>query len=157
MLVCKREIKLKVARGQIETTTDRTLSFALFGPISLQTRADIMATIAVPSERIDLELTFGVKYERNQMLFMNVCCNWNEQMLQYCSTVFNNRLLRYFSPLPLSVLSPVSFHFPPLAHPSFSLLPFSLPPSLFLPHCPPSYPPRLLPDSVLCAVAVLSD
>lgn len=58
---------------------------------------------------------------------MNVCCNWNEQMLQYCSTVFNNRLLCYFSPLPLSVLSPVSFHFPLLAHSSFSLLPFSLP------------------------------
>lgn len=55
MLVCKREIKLKVARGKIETATDRTLSFALFRPIFFQTRADIMATIAVPSERIDLE------------------------------------------------------------------------------------------------------
>lgn len=61
-----------------------------------------MATIAVPSECIDLELTFGVKYERSQILFMNVCCNWNEQMLQYCSTVFNNRLsCAIFLPYPV--------------------------------------------------------
>lgn len=113
-----------------------------------------MATIAVPSECIDLEVTFGVKYERSQILFMNVCCNWNEQMLQYCSTVFNNRLHVLFFFSTLSVQSPVSFHFPPLAHPSSSLL--SFPPSLFLSSHFPSifFSP---PESVLCAVAVLSD
>lgn len=102
-----------------------------------------MATIAVPSECIDL-LTFGVKNERSQILFMNVGCNWNEQMLQYCSTVFSNRHLVLFFSSTLSLQSPVSFHFPPLTHPSSSLL--SFPPSL----CSP-------PDSVLCALAVLSD
>ena len=113
-----------------------------------------MATIAVPSECIDLELTFGVKYERSQILFMNVCCNWNEQMLHYCSAVFNNRLLVLFFFPALSVQSPVSFHFPPLAHPSSS--PLSFPASLALPF-PASLPRFSPPDSVLCAVAVLSD
>lgn len=104
-----------------------------------------MATITVPSEFIDLELTFGVKYERSQIVFMNGRRNWNEQMLQYCSTVFNNRLLVLFFFSPLSVQS---------CFLSFS----SNGPSFFLPAVLTTFSLlSLLPDSVLCAVAVLSD
>lgn len=91
-----------------------------------------MATLAVPSEFIDLELTFGVKYERSQIVFMNGCCNWNEQMLQYCSSMLDNKLLVLFFSSALCV---ECLLFPLMPHPS----------------------PSLLPDSVLCAMAVLSD
>lgn len=42
---------------------------------------------------------------------MNVRCNWNEQMLQYCSTVFNNRLL-FFSSIPSFSSTGPSFFLP---------------------------------------------
>lgn len=109
-----------------------------------------MAAITAPSERIDSGLTFGVKYERSQIAFMNVRCNWNEQMLQYCSTVFNNRHSR-FIPVP---------RFPSFSTDGPILLPA---PSVLsgLPHytSPLPYHPSFshLPDSVLRAVAVLSD
>lgn len=55
------------------------------------------------------------------MVFMNVRCNWNEQMLQYCSAVFNNRLLTPFFSSALSFQSPpFPFSFPS-AGPSFFL------------------------------------
>lgn len=113
-----------------------------------------MATIAVPSECIDLELTFGVKYERSQILFMNVCCNWNEQMLQYCATVFNNRLsCAIFLPYPVCSIP----RFLSFSSAGSSLLLLLLPTVFASLPCyisPPSFSP---PDSVLCAVAVLSD
>ncbi len=69
---------------------------------------------------------------------MNVCCNWNEQMLQYCSTVFNNRLLVLFFFSALSVQSRfLSFS---SAGPSFFLpAVLSSPPHDTFPPSPPSF------------------
>ncbi len=71
---------------------------------------------------------------------MNVCCNWNEQMLQYCSTVFNNRLS-----CAIFLLYPVC-SFPRFL--SFS----SAGSSLFLPHCSFYSFPSIFPTSRLCAL-----
>lgn len=125
-----------------------------------------MAGVAVPSECIDL-LTFGVKDERSQILLMNVGRNWNEQMLQYCSTVLTNRFLLLFFFPPCLFNPPFPFPFFSADSSLFLLAVLSFLSSLILPShhlSPPSSlpsPPLTSrphhPDSVLCAVAVLSD
>lgn len=73
---------------------------------------------------------------------MNVCCNWNEQMLQYCSTVFNNRLLVLFF-----------FSLPCLFNPSFLFIFSSVGSSFFAPRWTFSLLPlRLSHMQTLCSV-----